>query len=148
MSDLKTRAEAHFKKMGIDPSKEQKNPQMVQVPTADRKEFAAASTTTHPCTISTISVLFYTYCEVSVPAIGYTFKGHSGGLGVGGIDAKGVIYYADQSVLLATKDFGVFFGAEDGGVIHVTWGSHGNATAIGVGEGGGAFGGSGSWKKS
>jgi len=32
--------------------------------------------------------------------------------------------------------------------VMVTWGTHGNANAVGVGEGAGAFGGSGSWKSS
>ena len=73
------------------------------------------------------------------------FKVESGGVGVGDLTCEGVIYYGNQDVLLKATTFGVAFGAEDGGVVQVTWGTSGNATAAGIGEGLGAFGGSGSW---
>ena len=50
-----------------------------------------------------------------------------------------------DNICLSNK--GSIFIAEDGGALQVTWGTSGNATAVGVGEGLGAFGGSGSWKK-
>jgi hypothetical protein len=109
------------------------------------KHYVGAGMETYACTIHLLSVVFYTYCDVTT-ANGHEFEGHSGGLGVGELTAVGVIYYDDLKVLLNTSAFGVFFGAEEGGVVHVTWGANGNATAAGVGEGLGAFGGSGSWK--
>ena len=54
---------------------------------------------------------------------------------------------SNNLLLLKATTFGVAFVAEDGGALQVTWGTSGNATAVGVGEGLGAFGGSGSWKK-
>jgi hypothetical protein len=64
---------------------------------------------------------------------------------VGDITGAGVIYFGDLNTLLKATTFGVAFGAEDGGVVQVTWGTSGNATAGGIGEGLGAFGGSGNW---
>lgn len=136
----------YFKREGIEchvePTAEEL--QALRIP-HDHQEVLLAMTS-YPCLISVTSVFFYTYVSVSVPSLGKTFTGHSGGLGVGEISAMGVIYFSDRNTLLATTDFGVFFGADQGGVVHVTWGSHGNATAAGVGAGAGAFGGSGSWQ--
>ncbi len=143
VSTLKKNAEAYFKEQGIDPSKKPEK----QSANIDRKDLSSKSIITHPCFIRATSYLVYTYIEVLVPAIGYTFKGSSGGLGIGDIGAAGVIYYTDEAKLLSTEAFGVVYGAEYGGVLQVTWGSHGNATAAGIGEGGGAFGGSGKWEK-
>jgi len=105
-------------------------------------------TQTYPCTISILGAVVYSRVEVvfqdSEGKI-HTFKGDAGGLGVGDIDGPGVIYFSDLSKLISTKTFGVAFVAEDGGTAMVTWGSHGNANIVGIGEGGGAFGGSGKW---
>lgn len=109
---------------------------------------SAVSTETYPCTISIVGALVYSRVEVVFqdPAgTIYTFKGDAGGLGLGDIDGPGVIYFSDLQKLLKTKSFGVAFVAEDGGTAMVTWGSHGNANIVGVGEGAGGFGGSGSW---
>jgi len=117
-------------------------PQAPRVTTA----YAAAGMTTQACMINVTSVVFYTHCSVVIlEPPGHAFEGQAGGLGLGDLAAAGVIYYDNLQALLSTGDFGVFFGAEMGGVIHVTWGANGNATAAGVGEGLGAFGGRGSW---
>jgi hypothetical protein len=141
------RALAYFDRKGIDPRVEPAPgtfpPALPQAP-----RFAAAiatGITTQACIIELVAALFYAHLTVGVPAIGKTFEGHSGGVGLGDITAGGVIYYDDLSALLGIHDFGVFFGAEMGGVMHVTWGAYGNATAAGVGEGLGAFGGNGDW---
>jgi hypothetical protein len=139
------RALAYFDRKGIDPRIEpaaEAYPSVVpQAPPFTR---ATEGITTEACTIDLIAVLFYAHVTV-VTASGHTFDGHSGGIGIGDISGAGVIYYADLSTLLSTHAFGVAFGAEDGGVMQVTWGSHGNATIVGIGEGLGAFGGSGDW---
>jgi hypothetical protein len=129
---VKERAAEHFKKKKIDVSKD---PNL--------------ELTTLPCTIDIVGVLFYAYVEVTfVDPSGksHTFKGDSGGVGVGEIDGAGVIYYSDLNQLLSTKTFGVGFVSDEGGTAMVTWGSHGNANIVGIGDGLGAFGGSGSWK--
>ena len=129
MKNLKHRAAVYFNSIGVNPA----------VPPAE--------VTTLPCVIEVECFMFYTYVEVSVPDKGMKFCGSSGGIGVpGDLTAAGVIYFADWDKLKETDTFGVAFLAEDGGVVQVTWGSRGNASAAGVGEGGGAFGGSGSWK--
>ena len=107
-----------------------------------------SAVTTLPCVIECESFLFYTYCSVLVPGLGREFEGHSGGLGLGDCTGGGVIYFADAAQLLSTSDFGVTFVADAGGTVMVTWGTHGNANAVGIGEGAGAFGGTGSWKSS
>ena len=83
----------------------------------------------HPCTITVEGFLFYAHVTVEFNdgTNSYEFQGGSGGVGVGDLTCEGVIYY------------GI------GGVCQVTWGTSGNASAAGIGEGLGAFGGSGSW---
>ncbi|MHA2343208.1 MAG: hypothetical protein ACXADW_15155 [Candidatus Hodarchaeales archaeon] len=131
---LKERAKEYFKSLGID---------------IDEKPNENLETITVPCTIEIESVVFYSYVEIVFEYNGCTYKytGNAGGIGVGDLTAEGVIYFGDLNKLIGTKAFGVTFAAEDGGVVQVTWGTHGNATAAGIGEGLGAFGGSGSWKK-
>ena len=140
----------YFQQQGIDvnvkPTEDFTVDSNTLKPAFSEEDVAAKGITTHPCLISIKSFVFYTFCKVTVPTIGKTFKGHSGGLGVGRVNAGGVIYYADLSRLLKIRDFGVFFVAKSGGTCHVTWGTHGNATAVGVGIGVGAFGGRGDWK--
>jgi hypothetical protein len=143
MSTIKERAEAYFKDEGIDPNVK---PVRRKPPKARMKAPALEDTTTLPCTISFQAYLFYMYLEVDVPDKGKRFCGSAGGVGAGDIESAGVIYFADWDTLVKTSAFGVAFLAEDGGVIQVTWGTHGNATAAGIGDGGAACGGSGSWK--
>ena len=110
----------------------------------------ADGVTTYSCTISVQGYLFYSHVSVifeDADGNSYEFEGGAGGVGVGDTEAEGLIYFGDEDTLLKATTFGVAFGAEDGGVVQVTWGTSGNATAVGVGEGVGAFGGSGSWKK-
>ena len=76
------------------------------------------------------------------PAMSFTAD-----MDVGDLSSAGVIYFGSEATLLKATTFGVAFGAEDGGVVQVTWGTSGNATAAGIGEGLGAFGGSGSFKE-
>jgi hypothetical protein len=105
--------------------------------------------TAYPCTISIIGAVVYSRVEVvfeDPSGATHKFTGDAGGLGIGDIDGPGVIYFSDLSTLLKTKSFGVAFVAEDGGTAMVTWGSHGNANIVGIGEGGGGFGGSGKWR--
>jgi hypothetical protein len=155
------RAAEYFKRLGIDPNAAPDAAESATLAVRDSGERLRAleifpvpplsvgsDVTTLPCVIECESFFFYTYCSVLVPGLGREFEGHSGGLGVGDCTGGGVIYFADQGALLATSDFGVTFVADTGGTVMVTWGTHGNANAVGVGEGAGAFGGTGSWKSS
>lgn len=138
---------AYFERQGIDP-REEPTPgthPSVDPPAPSSMANVTTGMTTNACIIEVLSILFYTYCKVTIPDIGHEFEGHSGGLGAGDLTAAGAIYYDNLKALISTKDFGVFFAAEDGGVVQVTWGSNGNATAAGVGDALGAFGGRGSW---
>lgn len=144
------RAAEYFKNLGINPNVA---PDDLAVPPPppgilSLSKAKAGSVTTLPCVIECESFLFYTYCSVLVPGLGREFEGHSGGLGLGDCTGGGVIYFADAAQLLSTSDFGVTFVADAGGTVMVTWGTHGNANAVGIGEGAGAFGGTGSWKSS
>ena len=148
-TDSRIRAEKYFAAHGINPNieGEMKNPKLDVTPTPAFKA-GDEGVTTVPCEITVEAFLFYMYCEVTfVDPAGksHKFCGNSGGIGVGDLETAGVIYYADLETLITTAAFGVAFIAEEGGVVQVTWGTHGNASAAGVGEGGGAFGGSGSW---
>lgn len=105
--------------------------------------------TTLPCAIDILGVLFYAHVEVvftDPSGKAHTFEASAGGAGIGEIEGGGVIYYSDLAKLLATKAYGVTFIGDEGGTAMITWGSHGNANIIGIGEGLGIFGGSGSWK--
>ncbi len=109
----------------------------------------SSGVTTLPCTIDIVSAVVYAHVTVVfVDPSGNThkFRGDAGGVGIGEIEGAGVIYYSDLDALIKTKSFGVAFASEDGGTAMVTWGTHGNANIVGVGEGLGAFGGSGKWK--
>lgn len=143
MSTIKERAEAYFKEVGIDPGKKAPEPKNAKAIVFIKE---LEGTTTLPCIISFQAYLFYMYLEVEVPDKGKKFCGSAGGVGAGDIESAGVIYFSDWDTLVKTKTFGVAFLAEEGGAIQVTWGTHGNATAAGIGDGGAACGGSGSWK--
>lgn len=141
--DLKQKALDYFERKGIDvrikPTKSMKADLPQQL-----KENALKGMKVDGCVIEITSVLFYTYLVFSAPQFG-TFEGHAGGFGVGELVAAGVLYYDNGSALKSTHDFGVFFGADAGGICQITWGSNGNATAVGIGDGLGAFGGQGDW---
>ena len=145
------RAEKWFAAHGINPNSPDSNgnANVLDVrPTLTWKE-DMDGVTSYPCEINVEGFLFYAHVTVSfTDSEGNTheYEGGSGGIGVGDLTCAGVIYFGDEDVLLKATTFGVAFGAEDGGVCQVTWGTSGNATAAGVGEGLGAFGGSGSWK--
>lgn len=147
-SERRIRAEKYFAAKGINPNVKGELTRKLDVkPTAIFKD-GDLGVTTMPCTIEVEAFLFYMHLTVTfVDSKGtcHKFEGDSGGVGVGEVDSAGVIYFADLETLLKTGTFGVAFAAEDGGVVQVTWGTHGNASAAGVGDGGGAFGGSGSW---
>ncbi len=142
---LKEEALAYFKSIGIDPNVKPDADSLPSPSTISKRQLLGADgVTTEACTIFTISVVFYTYVKVAFSH--HNFEGHAGGVGVGGLPATvGVIYFADLKVLLATKDFGIFYVADDGGACHVTWGTHGNATVVGIGAGAAAMGGKGKW---
>jgi len=144
---------AYFEAKGIDPSVEPASPEPSEVGATAAWEhhhgLVRTGVTTHPCVIDILGVLFYSHVEVSFTDGNgkfHKYEGDAGGIGVGEIEGPGVIYYADLGKLLATKAFGVAFVAEDGGTAMVTWGTHGNANIVGIGDGLGTFGGSGSWK--
>lgn len=143
-TDLKARADKYFKEIGIDPDKKTDNVNFPSPPTAVDTVVDKSKITTEFCTIECITYIVYTY--VSVQFQHHVFEGHAFGIGIGGAFNGGVIYFADEKKLLDTKSFGIFYVAADGGVMHVTWGTHGNATVAGVGEGGAAMGGFGKWK--
>ena len=44
----------------------------------------------------------------------------------GGMTQVGNTTYSDLDTLLTTTTFGVFFAGDEGGVVEITWGSHGN----------------------
>ena len=155
------RAAAYFASVGIDPSVAPSADTERGIKYAEAEEyertvcwqrhrgFSQLGVTTLPCVIDILGVVFYSHVEVTFAdphGKTHTFEGDAGGVGVGEIDGPGVIYYSDLDKLLATKTFGVAFVAEDGGTAMVTWGSHGNANIVGIGDGLGGFGGSGKWK--
>lgn len=156
MSDRKDRAMKYFEMMGIDPSVKP-----VPYPRAPEGEIhsvdawhhhhglQAGGVTTLPCYIDILAVLFYSHVTVTFTdqaGKAHTYEGDAGGIGAGEISGAGVIYYSDLAALVGTGTFGVTFVAEEGGTAMVTWGTHGNANIVGIGDGLGAFGGSGSWK--
>ena len=145
------KAMAYFEAKGIDPSVE---PEALLAVSGVSEwqhysDMQSEGVVTLPCTIDILAVLFYSHVTVSFtdPAgKKHTYEGDAGGVGAGEISGVGVIYYPDLGSMLATKAFGVTFIAEEGGTAMVTWGTHGNANIVGIGDGLGAFGGSGSWK--
>tara|TARA_Y100001938_G_scaffold143552_1_gene216491 strand:- start:20530 stop:21012 length:483 start_codon:yes stop_codon:yes gene_type:complete len=152
MTKRRKRAEKWFAAHGINPNTPNSdgNAQVLDMKPAITFTEDMDGTTTYPCEISIEGFLFYAHVTVSfTDSAGktYEFEGGSGGIGVGDLSSAGVIYFGNEETLLKATTFGVAFGAEDGGVVQVTWGTSGNATAAGVGEGLGAFGGSGSWKQ-
>ncbi|MGK4569352.1 hypothetical protein [Flavobacterium sp. 3HN19-14] len=120
----KQQALANFASQGIDENNPPA-PSAAPLPTsladspAINKEAVAEGMTSIPCMISIDSILVYTHLTVTA-SIG-TFTGSAGGLGVGDMTAAGVLYYSDEAALLATEDFGVFFGSDMGGVCQITW---------------------------
>lgn len=157
MSDKKLsrrkRAEKYFAAYGINPNTKGNTHQdrlldYGPVPVWDK---SSSGVTTYQCSISVESFLFYTHIEVeftdTTTQETYQFEGGSGGLGLGTCDTVGVIYFGNLQTLLNATTFGVFFGGDAVGAVQVTWGTSGNATGGGAGDGAGAFGGSGSWKK-
>ena len=150
IKDRKDQAMAYFKSKGIDPSlaPPASIAQPAQRSWQHHHSLQAQGVTTLPCYIDILAVLFYSHVTVSFTVGGktHTYEGDAGGVGAGEISGAGVIYYSDLGTLLGTKAFGVTFVAEEGGTAMVTWGTHGNANIVGIGDGLGAFGGSGSWK--
>lgn len=145
-------AEAYFKAKGIDPSVKPEDGTVKNI-VSDHWQFHhdmnKSGMTTCPCMIDILAVLFYSHVTVTFTdpsGKSHTYEGDAGGVGAGEITGPGIIYYSDLATLLGTKSFGVSFVSADGGTAMVTWGSHGNANIIGIGDGLGAFGGSGSWK--
>lgn len=150
MKKSRKRAMKYFHARGINPNRRPQLERMLDFSpklTWTRDDY---NVITHPCTIQVEAFLFYMHLTVTFEdASGdtYIFEGDSGGVGLGDLTSEGVIYFGNLKTLLKATTFGVAFGAEDGGVVQVTWGTSGNATAAGVGEGLGAFGGSGNWTK-
>lgn len=151
-TERRARADRWFAANGINPNTPNGDGlrnilDLAPVPVFDKD---SEGVTTYACEVSVESYLFYTHVEVSFSdssGNAYRFEGGSGGIGVGSCTAVGAIYFGSQETLLKATTFGVFFGADGGGAVQVTWGTSGNATAACAGEGGGAFGGSGSWQE-
>ena len=150
--ERRKRAQRYFASYGINPNTKGNTHQdrlldFAPVPVWNKKSTGVIS---YQCNISVESFLFYTHIEVEFVDPNtqqtYQFEGGSGGLGLGTCDTVGVIYFGNLETLLKATTFGVFFGADGAGAVQVTWGTSGNATAAGAGDGAGAFGGSGSWK--
>lgn len=149
--ELKNEALAYFKKVGIDPYTEVSQ-KPIEVPPPSPVEISqlksSKSNTTHKCSISLWAGAVVTYYSVKYKSGAgnhWKFSGHAWGLGVGAATGDGLIVYNDASELHDTKDCYVQFIAEDGGALQISWGKYGVATAGGIGEGLGAFGGSGTW---
>ena len=145
----RARAENWFSANGINPNTPDRNGNSGLLDLRPSPQYTAnvGGVISHPCTINVEGFLFYAHVTVTFNdgTNAYEFEGGSGGVGIGDLTSGGIIYYGNQNTLLTATTFGVAFGAEDGGVCQVTWGTSGNATAAGVGEGLGAFGGSGRW---
>jgi|TARA_R100001163_G_C5029532_1_gene170145 hypothetical protein len=148
MRESRKRAVKYFDAKGINPNTRPEIERILDFSPVQTWSTTSNGTTTYPCTIEIEAFLFYLHLTVIFTdnkGNVHTFEGDSGGIGVGDITGAGVIYFGDLNTLLKATTFGVAFGAEDGGVVQVTWGTSGNATAGGIGEGLGAFGGSGNW---
>ena len=151
MRESRKRAVKYFDARGINPNTKPEITRILDFNPIQTWSQSSDGTTTYPCTIEIEAFLFYMHLTVTfTDGSGklHVFEGDSGGVGIGDLTAAGVIYFGSLDVLLKATTFGVAFGAEDGGVVQVPWGTSGNATAGGVGEGLGAFGGSGNWSTS
>ena len=148
MTESRKRAVKYFDARGINPNTKPEIDRILDFSPIQTWSQSSDGTTTYPCTIEIEAFLFYMHITVTFTdskGKSHVFEGDSGGVGLGDITGVGVIYFGNLKTLLKATTFGVAFGAEDGGVVQVTWGTSGNATAGGVGEGLGAFGGSGHW---
>ena len=148
MRESRKRAVKYFDARGINPNTKPEIDRILDFSPIQTWSQSSDGTTTYPCTIEIEAFLFYMHLTVTFTdskGKEHVFEGDSGGVGLGDITGVGVIYFGNLKTLLKATTFGVAFGAEDGGVVQVTWGTSGNATAGGVGEGLGAFGGSGNW---
>lgn len=148
MRESRKRAVKYFDARGINPNTKPEIDRILDFSPIQTWSQSSDGTTTYPCTIEIEAFLFYMHLTVTFTdskGKAHVFEGDSGGVGLGDITGVGVIYFGNLKTLLKATTFGVAFGAEDGGVVQVTWGTSGNATAGGVGEGLGAFGGSGNW---
>ena len=144
--ELKEKAEAYFKELGIDPTKEPNKNDLPEPPSTAPSALKADTVGVNKefCMVQVYSFVFYTYVVVQFQH--HEFNGHSGGLGIGGMPLTGgILLFKDLKTLLDTKVFFVHFEAVEGGLCQVSWGTHGSATVIGVGGGAGAFAGRGKW---
>ena len=150
--ERRKRAIKYFEAYGINPNTKGNTHQdrLLDMPPKPFWDEKTENTITFECSISVESFLFYTHVEAeftdTTTKETYQFEGGSGGLGVGTCDTVGVIYFGNLDTLLKATTFGVFFGGDAVGAVQLTWGTSGNATGGGAGDGAGAFGGSGSWK--
>jgi hypothetical protein len=159
-SKNKQRAEKWFSDRGIDVNVDpstlnEPNPLFTELSTTPTPFFGPNAESPeiesiYDCRITITSLIFYTWCYVTFYDFRndktYWFEGGSGGIGFGGADGWGLIYYGNQKKLLEATVFGLAFGGVYEGLAQVTWGTSGNATAGLLGSGVGAFGGSGEWK--
>ena len=143
----KIKADKYFADRGINPNVkgETKNLEVAPAPLFNKEDEGVID---HRCEITVHAYLFYLYVTVSfVDADGvyHEFIGHCGGIGAGQVLSVGVIYFGSKEILLEATDLAVAFGGVGVGGVQVTWGTSGNATAGGVDQGVGIFGGDGSW---
>jgi len=146
------KADRWFAAHGINPNTPDRNNDHTVLDLVPKPQWGKGdeNTITYNCTINVAGYLFYSHvtCQFTdADGNTYLYEGGAGGIGIGDIEAEGVIYFGSEETLLKATTFGEAFIAEDGGTLQLTWGTSGNATAVGIGEGLGAFGGSGSWKK-
>jgi|TARA_R100000808_G_C2152339_1_gene161716 hypothetical protein len=142
--NLEERGRKYFKALGINPDTKGR---AYEEKLLDAVPVCEKGLKNEGCEISVYCFLFYTYVEVNMLTSEWTFQGSAGGVGIpGGMESAGDIYYDNIDTLLKATTFGLAFVAADGGIVQVTWGTSGNATAAAVGEGAGVFAGSGSWK--
>ena len=151
--ERRKRADKWFAAHGINPNTKGNTYQerILDIPPVPQWHKESDGLINFPCSVSVESYFFYTHVEVNFTDTStgkaYRFEGGSGGIGLGSCSSFGDIYFGNEETLLKATTFGVFFGADGGGAVQVTWGTSGNATAVCAGEGAGAFGGSGSWKE-
>tara|TARA_B100001175_G_scaffold44912_1_gene34095 strand:- start:7564 stop:8025 length:462 start_codon:yes stop_codon:yes gene_type:complete len=152
MNKKRQKADRWFAAHGINPNTPDRtnNSNVLDLVPERQWPKAGEDAISYSCTISVQGYLFYSHVScIFEDSEGntYEYEGGAGGIGIGDIEAEGIIYFGNEETLLKATTFGEAFIAEDGGTLQLTWGTSGNATAVGIGEGLGAFGGSGSWKK-
>lgn len=148
---MKQKAHEYFKLVGINPEvKPTEEPEKLAKSSLPSFSTSDNSLVVKGCSVSFVSVLFYTYVEVDSKEAGWRFEGHSGGIGFGGGHTVGVLTYNAGFPFETSKQFHTQFLGKVAGGAQVSWvsGDLGcQANAAGMTEGAGEFYGSGKWDR-